>query len=205
MAKNMKKRITETAVILFNKNGSHSITTNHIIHELKISPGTFYYHYRNKEEIIRDIFSDIKDEFTDIINQFEENKDFENIIINLKDMFSLYYKYRFFYTEITILLDRDSELKKIYIENFNLKKEKVKMLFEAMEKTGFLIPGFTGSDDYKYISDILWIISDYRTSFIKTVNNINEQAVSDGYISYLMILKPYMTDRAKIIFDKLTI
>ena len=204
MKKNMKKRITDTAVSLFNEKGSHSITTNHIIDKLKISPGTFYYHYRNKEQIIRDIFNLITEEFSSVISGFYEIESFSDIEENLRNLFRLYYKYRFFYTEISILLDRDRELQKIYFENFISKKEILMLLFKNMEGKGFLKKGFTSSDEYRYISEVLWIISDFRTSFLKSDNReITDESVSEGYLNYLMILKPYMTETAENEFGNL--
>ena len=52
-----KTRILKTAIQLFNEKGSQQITTNHIAQEMGISPGNLYYHYQNKEEIIREIFT----------------------------------------------------------------------------------------------------------------------------------------------------
>ena len=41
---------------LFNEHGERAITTNHISAHLGISPGNLYYHFRNKEEIVFQIF-----------------------------------------------------------------------------------------------------------------------------------------------------
>src|SRR5436309_8608324 len=50
-----KERIVETAIRLFNEQGTGAVSTNHIAQALSMSPGNLYYHFRNKEEIIRAI------------------------------------------------------------------------------------------------------------------------------------------------------
>jgi AcrR family transcriptional regulator len=47
--------LVEASLTLFNERGTANVTTNHIAAHLSISPGKLYYHFRNKEEIIRTI------------------------------------------------------------------------------------------------------------------------------------------------------
>lgn len=52
---NTRERIIEMAIRLFNELGTGAVSTNHIAEALSMSPGNLYYHFRNKEEIIRAI------------------------------------------------------------------------------------------------------------------------------------------------------
>ncbi|MBO0217341.1 helix-turn-helix transcriptional regulator, partial [Vibrio sp. Vb2880] len=51
-----RDKIVYAALELFNQHGERNITTNHIADHIEISPGNLYYHFRNKQEILREIF-----------------------------------------------------------------------------------------------------------------------------------------------------
>ncbi len=49
-----REKILDTALTLFNNEGTAAVSTNHIAEAAGISPGNLYYHFKNKEEIIRE-------------------------------------------------------------------------------------------------------------------------------------------------------
>ncbi|OHX14032.1 TetR/AcrR family transcriptional regulator [Chromobacterium sphagni] len=49
-------KIIEASLQLFNQEGERVITTNHIAERMNISTGKLYYHFRNKEEIVNELY-----------------------------------------------------------------------------------------------------------------------------------------------------
>lgn len=198
----MKDKIIEASIELFNEMGTHRVTTNHIIDKLGISPGTFYYHFKNKEEIIRRIFDRITAEFGLLFSANKPEQDIKESVSVVRNLYQLYYKYRFFYYDISMLLDRDEELAAKYRENYELKITNIKELTFSLEKEGFL-KKFSSDEEREYYINNQWILNDYWLSFRKATGYLSEsEIIESGVKSYLAYLKPYLTDEAKIEIEK---
>src|SRR4029450_3308614 len=100
-----RERILATALRLFNESGTAAVSTNHIADALGISPGNLYYHFRNKEAIIRALF---EQQFAhwDFIYSLPDDRmptlaDLRRLV---DDTFPVSWEYRFIYRELIALL-----------------------------------------------------------------------------------------------------
>ena len=107
-----RERILETALHLFNEQGSRAVTTNHIAAACGISPGNLYYHFRNKEEIIRCLFAEMEQvgakEYLAI--NAEQGPDAATMEATFTMIQRFNWRYRFFKREMTALVQNDPEL-----------------------------------------------------------------------------------------------
>jgi len=201
----MKDKIIEASIELFNEMGTHRVTTNHIIDKLGISPGTFYYHFKNKEEIIGRIFNRITSEFDELFIITDPAPDMKYYISEIKKIYQLYYKYRFFYYDISMLLDRDEDLTVRYRENYKFKIGKIRELTLTLEKKGIL-KKFSSDEDREYYIENQWVVNDYWMTFQKSTGSLDEtEVVNRGVMSYLAYLKPYLADKAGIEMERFII
>ncbi len=127
----MKKKtidlILESSLTLFNQYGVNDISTNYISEFLNISPGNLYYHFRNKEDIIKTIIStyikELKLLFINFINFNNfENKNTLSFYNILYDIFSLIWNYRFLYISASDFL-QNLHNKMDLKEKYNLIKQ----------------------------------------------------------------------------------
>ncbi len=107
-------KIIDTALQLFNEQGTKAVSTNHIAAAAGISPGNLYYHFRNKEDIIRAIFEQM-DEYGVDQYQLILDKYPPGTIVALENTFVMIqeynWRYRFFKRELTALIMNDPLLK----------------------------------------------------------------------------------------------
>jgi len=55
MAKiNTRDLILDVALVLFNERGEGVVTSVDLAHEMNISPGNLYYHFKGKEEVVEE-------------------------------------------------------------------------------------------------------------------------------------------------------
>ncbi len=108
-----KDKIILSSIDLFNRSGVVAITTNHIAKELNISPGNLYFHFANKEEIIRHIFKQMCRE-TYQLWRMKKGEELIHPLDLIEKNFELFWKYRFFHREMYYLRRKDSVLSKMW-------------------------------------------------------------------------------------------
>ncbi len=108
-----RERILVTALELFNICGEPNVSTVDIANEMNISPGNLYYHFRNKEEIVRSIFDTFEHEFNTILDISKDT--FSNIIeiwLYIKLIYEKIWHYRFIYRDLNNLIGKTPFLDK---------------------------------------------------------------------------------------------
>jgi AcrR family transcriptional regulator len=189
-----RERIIDTAVHLFNAEGTAAISTNHIAKAAGISPGNLYYHFRNKEAIIRAIYARLRPIWEATVSvptdRLPTLADLERII---DDHFRILWEYRFFYREMPALLRRDPELLASYQEVREAGLANVEGLLRIFTQVGLLdVPD--PDQALPELARIIWILADFWFPFAEldrlTGADVDVQA---GRALILRVLSPYYT------------
>jgi AcrR family transcriptional regulator len=69
-----RRTILDAASLLFGRNGYHSTTVPMIVAEAGSSVGSFYAHFRNKEDVFAAVLNDLGEKVYEIIRQAEDSK-----------------------------------------------------------------------------------------------------------------------------------
>ncbi len=107
-----RERIIHVSLELFNIFGEPNVTTLQIADELDISPGNLYYHYKNKTEIIVELFGRYEHEITELLDM-PDDADFsvEDYWLSLHLVFECIAKYRFLYKDLVNILQRYEKIR----------------------------------------------------------------------------------------------
>jgi AcrR family transcriptional regulator len=123
-----RDRILVTSLELFNAEGETNTTTIDIANELDISPGNLYYHFKGKDEIIRELFTQyelaLSDTLTAPLDQ-PLSSDLSHVEYNWYYLYVVMeemYNYRFFYLNLDDIRQRYPEVRKGFKRLIQLKR-----------------------------------------------------------------------------------
>ena len=193
-----KTRILDAALALFNERGAANVTTNHIAEALGMSPGNLYYHFRNKAEIVRGLFARITAEWA--VNYAVPPAAMPSIPMMeamLAGNFEIQARYRFFFRDLTLLLNADPDLAAAYRANREAGFANTVVLINLFIEAGIL----RSPCDAQSIDDIaqlLWLVGDFWLVF-KDVGGVpfSPPDTAQGVRMFRRILTPYLTGDSK--------
>lgn len=120
-----KDTILNSALKLFNSSNIKAVTTNHIAKSISISPGNLYYHYKNKEEIIFDLFNIFINKHLNLCLNYREIDDIDHMVNFYDSYFSLVWDYRFLIRESYHLCSIDPRLQELFLEYRRVEVEEI--------------------------------------------------------------------------------
>jgi AcrR family transcriptional regulator len=193
-----RNRILDAALRLFNERGTAAVSTNHIAAETGISPGNLYYHFADKQEIIRGLHDRYAAAYE---NQWEPGQQAaENLgalLGNVTAGMALAWEYRFFEREILALLRADPDLKASYQEVYERRLGEWLAFGEQLVAQGVLRRPRPPRSLHDLVVAI-WLIATNWVAFLDVTGDAQDPAqVSKGADLILVVLDSYLTDEAR--------
>lgn len=194
-----RDKIIQASIVLFNEQGERNVTTNHIAADLGISPGNLYYHFRNKEDIILSIYEEYaRNLLIETMPEVSPDvKPLDAIILYMDVVFQAMMKFRFFYSNLPVLLAKNPLLHDKYVEVQGFIAQRVSELLLSLRNANMM--DFL-DEDLPDIVSILRLVNTFWLSFYQTQNNdneINDAVFYQGVLKILVIIHPYISDEAK--------
>jgi AcrR family transcriptional regulator len=192
-----RDRILATALGLFNEAGTAAVSTNHIADALGMSPGNLYYHFRNKEEIIRALFEQ-QFALTDVLYNLPADR--APTLADLQDLvratFRMSWQYRFIYRELIALLRRDSQLQARWVAVRARGFAGFRDLVDLFVAAGVLC-GPSEPAAVNRLAELCWLISEFWLASVEVGGQAVDAAQMDhGVALMLQVLDPFLAPSA---------
>lgn len=206
---NTRDRIAQASLELFNAQGERSVTTNHIAAHLGISPGNLYYHYRNKQVIIAQLFA----EYENHVDQFLHLPEGRTLTVEdktfyLEALLAAMWHYRFLHRDLEHLLDSDPELAAAYRTFARRAMDNAKAIYR-----GFVDAGILQMDEPQLEALTLnaWIILTSWVRYLCTTrevaSDLSEALMRRGIYQVLALesghISPAFREAVAAVFDRL--
>ncbi len=203
MARQTKQRILDASLALFNAQGEPNITTNHIADDLEISPGNLYYHFRNKDDIIEQIFV-----------RFEERMDaalaapadrlpgLEDIWLQLHLVFECISEYRFLYRDIVDILSRNRMLRLRFARILKRASASASAVMRGMVRSGAMR---ASAAEIEATATNILVIATFWMNYASVRGDRDENAaIRLGILQVMMLIAPFLRDAERLHLNNLT-
>ncbi|WP_119718293.1 TetR/AcrR family transcriptional regulator [Cognatilysobacter tabacisoli] len=197
MARQTRQRILDTSLAMFNAQGEPNVTTNHIADELEISPGNLYYHFRNKDDIIEQLFS-----------RFEERMDsalaapqgrlpgLEDIWLQLHLVFESIWDYRFLYRDLVEILSRNRRLRLRFARILKRADEQAHEVMRGLSQAGVMR---ASKDELAATATNVLVIATFWLNYASARGDKDEHAaIRDGIVQVMMLVAPFLRDAERV-------
>ncbi len=183
-----KDRIVQTSIELFNRNGIVAVTTNHIAKELNISPGNLYFHFANKEEIIRQIFRQMTKETYELWKTKKAGR-LQHPLELIEKNFELFWRYRFFHREMYYLRRKDAQLSKMWKVHINKVLKLMTLMYKRWLKQGWMTP-ISAADEIQFLVNVMLATASTFLQFFESAERTPAKKhveVGKRYVARLLI------------------
>lgn len=196
-----KDKIVQISIELFNRSGVVAVTTNHIAKEMGISPGNLYFHFANKEEIIRQIFRQMAKETYELWRSRKGEK-LQHPLDLIEKNFELFWRYRFFHREMYYLRRKDSQLSKMWKAHIAKCLKMMTLTYRRWLKQGWMSP-IQAADEIHFLVNVLLATASTFLQFFESAERTPARKhveVGKRYVARLLI--HYTQGEMRQDFDK---
>lgn len=192
-----REKILLASLELFNDKGERNVTTNHIAAHMGISPGNLYYHFRNKSDIIYEIFL----EYEKLVDYYLQIPDrgltTDDLVFYLESVFDGLWSYRFFHRDLEFLLDSDLRLRQDY-RSFTLRcLEGIRHILQGLVMGGVVCRQSAELQEAMALN--VWLVVTNWMAFLKTAHvgedtaAITREQLKQGIYQVLTLELAYVT------------
>ncbi len=198
-----RQRILDGSLALFNAQGEPHVTTNHIADALEISPGNLYYRFRNKDDIIEQLFARFAARMDDALAAPDGRlPGLEDIWLQLHLVFECTWDYRFLYRDLVEILSRNRRLRVRFARILKRADERAHAVMRGLSQAGVMRASAAELD--AAATNVL-VLSTFWLNYAAVRGDRDEHAaIRDGIVQVMMLLAPFLRDAERVHLNTLT-
>ncbi|MBN8739375.1 MAG: TetR family transcriptional regulator [Lysobacterales bacterium 69-70] len=199
MARRTRERILEIALVMFNSQGEPNVTTNHIADELEISPGNLYYHFRNKDDIVEQLFAAYETRMDEALQVPQERlPNLEDIWMQLHRVFECMWDYRFLYRDLVDILSRNRKLKLHFGRMLNRAATSASDVLKGLAQAEILR---ATADEIRASAENVLLLTTFWLNFNAVRNSRadpNQEDLNQGIYQVMLLIAPFLRDAERL-------
>ena len=203
MARQTRQRILDASLAMFNAQGEPNVTTNHIADELEISPGNLYYHFRNKDDNIEQLFA-VYEQRMDAAVSAPDGRlpGLEDVWLQLHQVFECIWDYRFLYRDLVDILSRNRRLRMRFARILRRADEQAHAVMRGLVQAEVMR---ASADEIDAAATNLLVIATFWLNYAAARGDKDEQAsIRDGIVQVMMLIAPFLRDAERVHLNTLT-
>jgi AcrR family transcriptional regulator len=203
VARDTRQRILDASLAMFNGQGEPNVTTNHIADELEISPGNLYYHFRNKDDIIEQLFQRYEERMDSALLAPEGRlPNLEDIWLQLHLVFECIWDYRFLYRDLVDILSRNRHLRLRFARILKRAAGNATTVMRGLVQAGVMRASAREVDSTA--TNIL-VIATFWLNYASVRGDRDErESIRFGIVQVMMLVSPFLRDAERVHLDTLT-
>lgn len=193
-----RDRILAAALELFNQQGERKVTTNHIAAHLDMSPGNLYYHFKNKQEIIFELFLGYEARVDSNLQvPTDRALTIEDKLNYLQKVFQGLWEYRFIHRDMEHLLLGEERIHSRYREFFRRCQKNTEAIYQGLNDANIIN---LSQRDVEGLALNTWIVVTGWFSFLQcnllsdASQSITLDMVKGGIYQIFQLERPYLSD-----------
>ena len=203
MARQTRQRILDASLAMFNAQGEPNVTTNHIADELEISPGNLYYHFRNKDDIIEQLFAGYEARMDGALTAPSGRlPGLEDVWLQLHLVFECIWDYRFLYRDLVDILTRNRRLRLRFARILKRADEQAHQVMRGLVQAGVMR---ASADEVDAAATNILVIATFWLNYAAARGDKDERAsIRDGIVQVMMLIAPFLRDAERVHLNTLT-
>ncbi len=198
-SKQTRDRILDASLAMFNAQGEPNVTTNHIADELGISPGNLYYHFRNKDDIVEQLFARYEAQMDQALLVPDGRlPNLEDVWLQLHLVFECMWTFRFLYRDLVDIVSRNRKLKLHFSRILNRAAASASQVLKGLARAEILR---ATPDEIQATSENVLLVTTFWLNY-NTVRgarpDASQEDLTHGIYQVMLLIAPFLRDAERV-------